>query len=136
MEVRLTEYISFSEDLKRNLNFRYYCDYQYKVKLRGGNKIPTQNFELLRTIGKNSLPYFNGYAKCTASSWVQKLYTYFQLNPMDENEAIRMATLHLEGDGTDMWFHGLRTLGHDIVTTYEEFKRRLANRFDRRDPDM
>ena len=47
-----------------------------------------------------------------------------------------METLHLEGDASNWWFHGLRTLGHHTVTTYEEFTIWLVNRFDRRDPDM
>ena len=51
-------------------------------------------------------------------------------------DAIRMSTLHLEGDASDWWFHGSRTLGDDTVTTNEEFARRMVNIFDRRDPDM
>ena len=47
-----------------------------------------------------------------------------------------MDTLHLEGDASDWWFHGLITLGNDIVTTFEEFTRGLVNRFDRKDPYM
>ena len=89
-----------------------------------------------RTIGKIPLPYFDGYTKCTANSWVQKLDTYFQLNSMMERDAIRMATLNMEGYASDWWFHGLRTLGHDTITTYEEFTGRFVKRFDRRDHDM
>ena len=98
--------------------------------------MPTQNIELQRTIGKISLPYFDGSAKCTSNSWVQKLDTYFQLNPMMERDSIRIPTMHLEGDASDWWFHGLRNLVHDTVTTYEEFTIRLVCRFDRRDHDM
>ena len=67
---------------------------------------------------------------------MKKLDTYFQLNPMMERDAIRMSTLHLKGDASDWWFHGLRNLGHDNVTTYEDFTRILVNRFDREDLDM
>ena len=35
-----------------------------------------------------------------------------------------------------MWFHGMKTLGHDQVVTYKEFTRKLTERFDRRDPDI
>ena len=42
----------------------------------------------------------------------------------------------MEGDASDWWFHGLKILGHDMVTTYEEFTRILVNRFDIRDPNM
>ena len=106
-------------EFKRHLAFRDYYDYQDRVKCIGGNRIPTQKFELQRTIGKISLPYFDGSTKCIANSWVQKLDTYFQLNPMVERDAIRMATLHLEGDASDWWFHGLKALVYDTLTTYE-----------------
>ena len=106
------------------------------MKFRGGNRIPTQNFELQRTIEKISFPYFDGSAKCTANSWVQKIDTYFHLNLMMERDSNRMATLHLEVDANDWWFHGLRTLGHDTVTTYEYSTRIMVNRFDIRYLDM
>ena len=79
----------------------------------------TQKFELQRTIGKITLPYFDGSAKCTANSWVQTLDTYIQPNLMVERDAIRMTTLHLEGDASNWLFHGMRTLLHDSMTTYE-----------------
>ena len=77
IEVQLIEYMAFSEEFKRHLTFRYYFDYQDRVKYRGGNIIPTLNFELQRTIDKISLPYFDGSTKCTTNSWMQKLDTYF-----------------------------------------------------------
>ena len=70
-----------------------------------------------------------------AKSWVEKLDIYFQLNQMSETEAIKVATLHLDGEAQDWWFHGMVTLGHSTVTTYVEFTRRLIERFDRRDPE-
>ena len=98
--------MAFSEEFKICLTFKYYCDYQDRVKYRGGNIIPTKKFEMQRTIGKIPLPYFGGSAKCTTNSWVQKLDTYFQLNPLMERDSIRMATMQLEGDAIDLWFHG------------------------------
>ena len=65
---------------------------------------------------------------------MEKLDIYFQLNQMSEMEAIKVATLHLDGEAQDWWFHGMVTLGHSTVTTYVEFTRRLMERFDRRDP--
>ena len=65
---------------------------------------------------------------------MEKLDIYFQLNQMLEAEAIKVATLHLDGEAQDWWFHGMVTLGHSTVTTYAEFTRRLMERFDRRDP--
>eukprot|EP00253_Pinus_taeda_P032040 PITA_32040 len=52
---------------------------------------------------------------------------------MSETEAIKVATLHLDGEAQDWWFHGMVTLGHSTMTTYVEFTRRLMERFDRRD---
>ena len=71
-----------------------------------------------------------------AKSWVEKLDIYFQLNQMSETEAIKVATLHLDGKAQDWWFHGMVTLGHSTVTTYAEFTRRLIERLDRRDPEQ
>ena len=48
-------------------------------------------------------------------------------------EAIKIATLHLEGEAHGWWFHELSTLGHTNVTAYSEFTRRLVEIFDRRD---
>eukprot|EP00253_Pinus_taeda_P001460 PITA_01460 len=55
---------------------------------------------------------------------------------MSEAEAIKVATLHLDGEAQDWWFHGMVTLGHSTVTTYADFTRRLMERFDRRDPEQ
>ena len=55
---------------------------------------------------------------------------------MLEMEAIKVATLHLDGEAQDCWFHGMVTLGHSTVMTYAEFTRRLMERFDRRDPEQ
>ena len=40
---------------------------------------------------------------------------------MVEEDALKMAILHLEGDANEWWFHGLKNLGHDQVKTYGEF---------------
>lgn len=53
---------------------------------------------------------------------------------MTEVEVIKIATLHLEGEAHDWWFHGLTTMGHVGVTTNEDFTRRVLERFERRDP--
>lgn len=55
---------------------------------------------------------------------------YFQLNRMTELEAIKMAMPHFEGEAHDWWFHGLTTLGHANVISYEDFTRRVVLRFD------
>jgi hypothetical protein len=55
---------------------------------------------------------------------------------MTESEAISFATLHLEGEAHEWWYHGLVTLGHNRITSYLEFTERLMERFDRRDPEL
>ena len=50
-----------------------------------------------------------------ASAWIQKLYAHFQLNPMVEEDALKMAILHIEGEANRWWFHGINTLGHDQI---------------------
>jgi hypothetical protein len=55
---------------------------------------------------------------------------------MTETEAISFATLHLEGEAHEWWYHGLVTLGHSRITSYREFTDRLMDRFDRKDPEI
>ena len=98
--------------------------------------LPNHNFELRTSIGKISLGYFDGTSKCTLYSWIHKLDTYFQLNPMAKRYAIKMEALHLDGEANKWWFHGMNTLGHDQVATYEEFIRRLEEMFDQRDLEI
>ena len=79
---------------------------------------------------------FDGSSNSSAKSWVEKLDIYFQLNQMSETEAIKVATLHLDGEAQDWWFHGMTKLGHSTVTTYAQFTKRVIERFDRRDPEQ
>ena len=104
---------------------------------RGGRNdhyAPRNDYQ--QTLGKISMPYYDGSNKCTARSWVQKLDNYLSLRPMPEEDAIRFATLHLEGAAHEWWYHGLVTLGHNLITTYEEFTNRLIERFDVKDPEV
>ena len=57
------------------------------------------------------------------------------MNKVPEVEAIKIATLHFEGEAHNWWFHGLYTLGNNNVTTYAKFTRRLVERFDQKDPE-
>ena len=45
-----------------------------------------------------------------------------------------MTILHLEGDYSDRWFHGLKFLGHDHILSYEGLSNPLMDRFERKDP--
>ena len=86
------------------------------------------------TIRKFTIPNFEGGSKCFVRSWVQKLDTYFQLHQMTETYAIKLATLHLDNEAHEWWYHGLVTLGHVEVTCYLDFTLRLIERFERKDP--
>ena len=80
--------------------------------------------------------YFDGTAKMIAQAWVKNLDTYLQLNPMREMEAIKFATMYLEGKAHDWWYHGITTLGHNQIVSYLEFTQRLMYRFDQGDPEL
>ena len=62
--------------------------------------------------------------------------TYFQLNPMTEKDAIKLATLHLDGEAHEWWYHRLVTLGHNTIHSYDEFTQKLMERFDRKDLEI
>ena len=79
-------------------------------------------------------PTFGGSNQISATIWVQKMDAYLQLNPMEEGNDIKYATLYLMGKAHDWWFHGMTTLGHDHVTYYHDFTQRLVDMFDREDP--
>jgi 5-methylcytosine-specific restriction endonuclease McrBC GTP-binding regulatory subunit McrB len=102
--------------------------------LRGNTQ--TQNMDFIKKVGKLNIITFNGSSRCSAQAWVQKLDTYFKLNSMMESEAINFATLHLEGEAHEWWYHGLVTLGYSRITSYLEFTERLRERFDRRDSEL
>ena len=95
-----------------------------------------QNFELRNSIGRITLPYFDGTSKCIVNSRIQKLDTYFQLNPMDGRDSIKVESLNLDEGGNGWLFHEMKTLGHDQVATYQGFTQRLVERFDWRYPDI
>ena len=94
------------------------------------------NYELQKTLGRLTIPNFDGTREGSARIWVQKLDTYFQLNPMTETDAIKLATLHLDGEAHEWWYHGLVTLGHNTIHSYGEFTQKLIERFDRKDPEV
>ena len=55
---------------------------------------------------------------------------------MVEEDALKMAIFHLEGDANEWWLHGLKTLGHDQVKKYGKFVDRVLERFDKKDPEL
>ena len=48
---------------------------------------------------------------------------------MVEEDALKMTILHLEGEASDWLFHGLSTLGHDQILSYEGLSHALMERF-------
>ena len=59
------------------------------------------------------MPYFDAISNCLVSSWIQKMDTYFQLNPMEEKDSIKLDALHIDGEAIEWWFHGMKKLGND-----------------------
>ena len=72
----------------------------------------------------------------STNAWIQKLDVYFQVNPMVEEDALKMVILHIEGDANDWWFHGINTLGYDQISSYEDFSNALVERFYRKYPGI
>jgi hypothetical protein len=55
---------------------------------------------------------------------------------MREMDAVKFATMYLEGKAYDWWYHGLTTLGHNQIVAYTEFTQKLIDRFDEGDPEQ
>ena len=83
---------------------------------------------------KVTIPSFDGSSQMYASAWLHKLSVYFQLNPMVEEDALKMTILHLEEEYSDCWFRGIRTLVYDHILSYEGFSNALMEIFERKDP--
>lgn len=132
------EYISSPPNLRDQWTFDQFMN--QRNKRNGGRKdhrppvVPRTNYQ--QALGKVTLAHFDGSDKCTDRSWVQKLDNYLSLRPMPEEDAIKFVTLHLEGVAHKWWYHGLVTLGHNLIHTYEEFTNRLIENFDSKDPEV
>ena len=112
------EWDKLDEDCKKSVPFDQYFLAANKLKKKEYNKSLYKNKDLNCAIGKVPLPSFDGSSQSSANTWVQKLDVYFQLNPMVEEDALKMAILHLEGDSNEWWFHGMKNLVNDQVNTY------------------
>lgn len=84
------------------------------------------NKDLQHRVSKLTLPTFDGLGKMTVQSWIQKLDTYFSLNPMTGEEAIKFSILHLEGLAHEWQHHGIVIQGFGQVSTYAEFTHKLT----------
>ena len=118
------------------MSFSDFCNMKSRNKPRNFNKGFNHNYELQKTLGRLTIPNFDGARRGSTRIWVQKLDTYFQLNPMTETDAIKLATLHLDEEAHEWWYHRLVTLGHNTIHSYSEFTQKLMERFDRKDPEM
>ena len=78
-------------------------------------------------------PNFDRSSCCPARIWVQKLDTYFQINPITKMDSIKLGTLQLDREAHEWWYHGLVTLGHNTIRSYSDFTQRLMEWFDKRD---
>ena len=136
MSAYLREYRALGDDFHLAMTIMDLCHFKSKNKPRAYNRPFTQNYELQRTVGKLTIPAFEGTWGGPAKNWVQKLDTYFQLNPMIETDAIKLATLHLDREAYEWWYHGLVTLGHNTITSYPGFTQRLIERFYQKDPEV
>jgi hypothetical protein len=119
------EYHGLDMIIQRKMSLDQYCQLKFKNKPRL-NEWNCYEFE--RRVEKMGIPYFDGTTKMTTHAWVQKMDTYL--------EAIKFATMYLNGKAHDWWYHGLTTLGHNQIVTYTEFTQRLIDRFDQGDPEL
>jgi hypothetical protein len=119
--------------VQRQMSLDQYCQLKFRNQPRMNHR---GNFEFEQRAGKIEILYFDGTTKMTTQAWVQKLDTYLQLNPMREMEAIKFATMYLDGKAHECWYHGLTTLGHNQIVSYTEFTQRLIDRFDLGDSEL
>lgn len=134
----IDEYEGLDAQIKRVASFGEYIHLKERCTTGAGAhyKGGPSNQDVQKIAGKVTLPIFDGPAKSSVRAWIQKLDTYFHQNPMRETDVIRFATLDLEGDAQEWWYHGLITLGHTHITSYNDFTKRLLERFERKDSEF
>lgn len=123
------EYTTLPPDMRELWTFDQFINQRSRRGGRNDHYAPPRT-DYQQALGKLTMPYFDGSNKRTARAWVQKLDNYLSLRPMLEEDAIRFATIHLEGAAHEWWYHGLITLFHNLITIYDEFTNRLIERFD------
>ena len=96
----LQEYRDLGDEFHAAMSFSDFCNMKSRNRPRNFNKGFNHNYELQKALGRLTIPNFDGTRKGSARIWVQKLDTYFHLNPMKETDAIKLATLHLDGEGS------------------------------------
>lgn len=130
------EYNALPMDLKDQWTFDQFMNEKIRRNAgRNDHYTPPRN-DYQQTLGKITMPYFDGSNKCTSRSWLQNINNYLSLRSMPKEDAIRFATLHLEGGAHAWWYHGLITLGYNLITTYDEFTDNMTERFYVKEPKV
>ena len=89
--------------VRERMTFEHFVNQrrEHYRSLRQDRRPRGKNSELKRATTKLTMPTFDVSAKMTAQAWIHKLDTFLALRPMTEIEAIKYATLHLEGVAHD-----------------------------------
>ena len=78
----LQEYRDLGDEFHAAMPFSFFCNMKSKNRPRNFNRGFTQKYELQKTLGRLTIPNFDGTHRGSTRIWVQNLDTYFQLNPM------------------------------------------------------
>ena len=77
MSAYMREYRDLGEDFHSSMTFIDFCHFKSKNKSKAYNIPFTQNYELQCTVGKLTIPTFEGTQGGPSRNWVQNLDTYF-----------------------------------------------------------
>lgn len=114
------EWDRLPQRVKDHLNFDSYISQKRDHNRNWNNQKPwNKTNDLKYAINNLTLSTFDGSGRVTTRAWISKLDTFLTLRPMSEEDAIRFAALHLDGVAHDWWYHGMVTLHHDLITTYQ-----------------
>lgn len=104
MESLLERYMQRSKDFINNVILKAYCN----IIGKRTNKI--RNFKENKLLQqKMQVPMFDGSDKIFARAWLQKLMTYFEIFPTEEQDVARFATIYLQGKTYEWWYNDLTT---------------------------
>lgn len=130
MDTLFQIYQKNTKEFKKEVNFQSYLEILGLIADRSESPMKLWEDEEMVKI-----PLFNGGKKVMATTWLQKLETFFTLSPMMEEEAMQFTTLHLDGTTYEWWHHGLITQHHNSIHTFDKFSQRILDFFDLRDED-
>ena len=68
---------------------------------------------------------------CSVKSWVDELDTFLQHHQIPEDEAIRVAALHMRGKAYAWWIFESFSLKNVNISSYAKFTKALLKIFDR-----